>query len=252
LAEAEFPKEQIYSLFNQANQFFREANDTSGDSDKALLLYEKAILNYEKIINDSKVHNSKLFYNLANAYFLKGDIGKAMLNYLRAERLDGSDANIQKNLSFARSKRIDRITEKTEKRVLQTLFFWHYDFSIKMKFVLTCILFAAFSLVLTFIVWYGRTAPRIITVVILGVLVVCFFASASLQTYVESDRYRGVITTQEVVARQGDGQNYPASFKEPLHEGTEFDLLERRVGWFHIKLSDDSDAWIPDNSAELI
>ncbi len=251
-AKAELTKEQVYSLFNQANQFFREANATSNDPDKALSLYEKAILNYEKIINDGQIHNSKLYYNLANAYFLKGDLGRAILNYLRAERLDGSDANIKKNLAFARSKRVDRITEKTEKRVLQTLFFWHYDFSIKAKFVLTCVFFAVFCLVLTFMVWYGRTAPRITIVVILGILVISFLTSVSLETYTQSGKRRGVITAQEIVARQGDGQNYPASFKEPLHEGTEFDLLERRVGWLHIRLFDDSDAWVPDNSAELI
>jgi len=69
---------------------------------------------------------------------------------------------------------------------------------------------------------------------------------------IQANRICGVITARQIVARQGDGQNYPASFKEPLHAGTEFDLLERRVGWLHIKLSDDSDTWIPDNSAELI
>ena len=45
---------------------------------------------------------------------------------------------------------------------------------------------------------------------------------------------------------------YPASFKDPLHAGTEFDLLEQRPGWFHITLSDDNEGWIPDNSAEII
>ena len=252
LAKAELPKEQVYSLFNQANEYFREANAATNDSDKAMSLYQKAILNYEKIISDGQIHNSKLYYNLANAYFLKGDLGKAILNYVRAEELDNSDANIKKNLAFARSQRIDSISEKTQKRVLQTLFFWHYDFSIKTKFILSCIFFAAFCLFLTIVVWFGRTVPRIIAVVIFGILVLCFIVSVSLESYTRSGTYHGVITIPEVVARQGDGRNYPASFKEPLHEGTEFDLLEQRVGWFHIKLSDDSDAWIPDNSAELV
>jgi len=48
------------------------------------------------------------------------------------------------------------------------------------------------------------------------------------------------------------GRNYPPSFKEPLHEGTEFNLLEKRSGWFHIKLFDGSEGWIPDDSAETI
>jgi len=54
------------------------------------------------------------------------------------------------------------------------------------------------------------------------------------------------------VAYQGDGQNYPPSFKAPLHAGTEFELVEHRPGWFHIKLADGSDGWIPQSAAEII
>ena len=251
LAQANLSREQIYSLFGRANQFFRQANSTD-DSDQAQKLYEKAILNFEKIIRDGQIQNSKLYYNLANAYFLNGNLGKAILHYRRAEKLDGSNTNIQKNLAFARSKRIDKIPVKTEKRVLHTLFFWHYDFSIKTKFILTCLFFAVTCILLTVMIWFGRSTGRITTAVIFSILLICFLASAVLDTQIQAKRICGVITAGEIIARQGDGQNYPASFKEPLHAGTEFDLLEHRVGWLHIKLSDDSDTWIPDNSAELI
>ncbi len=251
-AKAQLPKEQIYELFSQANQSFRQANSTTDNTEKAEALYQKAILNYEKIINDGQIHNSKLYYNLANAYFLKGDIGRAILNYNRALNLNASDADIRKNLSFARSMRIDKIQVQTEKRVLQTLFFWHYDFSLRTKFVLICLLFAAVCIIITVMIWLGRSAGRIAAVVILGVLMVCFLGSVVIEVQSQADKVGGVITAQEVVARQGDGQNYPVSFKEPLHAGTEFDLLEHRTGWFHIRLSDDSDAWIPEIDAELI
>jgi hypothetical protein len=246
------PKEQVYSLFNQANQFFREANTTSNDPDKARKLYEKAILNYEKIISDGRIKNSKLFYNLGNAYFLKEDIGRAILNYRRAQNLDKADTNIQKNLAFARSRRIDTVEVKTEERILETLFFWHYDFSIKTKFLVTCLCFAIFCISATVILWRGRAAPRIATAAICGLLTVSFLASVTLETRSRANTICGVITDQQVVARQGDGPNYSESFKDPLHAGTEFDLLERRSGWFHIMLSDDSDGWIPDNAADLI
>ena len=88
--------------------------------------------------------------------------------------------------------------------------------------------------------------------IICGIFLLCFLTSVALEYKTQANKVCGVITAKEVVARQGDGVNYPSSFKEPLHEGTEFDLLENRPGWFHIKLSDDSDGWIPDNSAELI
>ncbi len=251
-AEAKLPKEQIYSLFSQANEAFRQANSLTADADRAEKLYEKAILSFEKIINEGQIRNAGLYYNLANAYFLKGDLGRAILNYRRAEKLDSADTNIQKNLSFAHSRRIDKVKVKTEKRVLQTLFFWHYDFSIKTKFILTCLCFAIVCVSLTVMIWFGRAAPGTVTAVICGILMVCFLVSTVLEARTRASRVCGVITAQEIIARQGDGQNYPASFKDPLHMGTEFDLLEHRPGWLHIKLSDNSDGWIPEISADLI
>jgi tetratricopeptide (TPR) repeat protein len=245
-------EEQIYSLFSQANEAFRQANATADDADKADALYQKAILGYEKIIRDGHIRNPKLYYNLANAYLLQKDIGRAILNYRRAEKLDRSDSNIRKNLAFARSRRFDKVEPETERRILRTLFFWHYDISMRTKFVAGCVCFAVFCLVLTAAVWFGRRAPLTVIASISAVLLVCLAGSLAVESYSQATNLSGVIVSAEVVAYQGDGQNYPPSFKDPLHAGTEFDVVERRPGWLHIKLADGSDGWIPQSSAELI
>ncbi len=118
--------------------------------------------------------------------------------------------------------------------------------------MITCISFALVCISLTVMTWYGKAAPWVVTVMICSVLTACLLASVVLETRACANRVCGVITTKEVVARQGDGRNYPESFKDPLHAGTEFDLLERRSAWLHIRLSDNSDGWIPDNSADSI
>ena len=239
------------SLFNQANDAFRQANSTA-DSQQAKSLYENAILLYEKIVTGGRIQNARLYYNLGNAYLLKGSLGKAVLNYRRAEKLDAADENIRKNLAFARSRRIDQIKPKTEEQIVKTLFFWHYDFSIKTKFLLGCIFFAITCISLTAIIWLGRHTVLTVIAVVAGILMICFVASVIVDAKRQADTICGVITVPEVIAKQGDGQNYPPSFKAPLHEGTEFDLLESRPAWLHIKLADDSDGWIPFSSAELI
>lgn len=249
-AQADLPKEEVYSLFNQANQYFRQGN-SANNPERAKKYYENAILSFERIIDEGGIQNAKLYYNLANAYFLQGRLGKAILNYRRAAKL-GTDNDIQKNLNFARSQRKDQVELKTKKRVLYTLFFWHYDFTNKTKFLMMCISFGIVSLCITATLWLSRSVPWIVTATICGILTFCFLASIIVEVGTEANNISGVITAQEVVAHQGDGQNYPPSFREPLHEGTEFDLLERRPEWFHIKLFDGSDGWIPDDSAELI
>ncbi|TFG50483.1 MAG: tetratricopeptide repeat protein [Candidatus Brocadiia bacterium] len=251
-AESKLTQEQAQSLLEQANEAFRHANSATSDSEKADKLYTKAILNFEKIISEGQIQNAGLYYNLANAYFLQGNIGKAILNYRKAEKLDNSDTNIRKNLAFARSKRIDKVSDKPEKRVMQTLFFWHYDFAIKTKFLLTCIFFGIFCISLTRIIWSGRSPSFTAIAVISGILTFCFMGSVVWESTTLAVRICGVITAESAEARQGDGMNYPASFKDPLHAGTEFDLLEIRPGWLQIRLSDGSDGWIPDSAAELI
>ena len=83
-------------------------------------------------------------------------------------------------------------------------------------------------------------------------MTICFLSSLIAEAKTQADSLCGVITAKEIIARQGDGENYSPIFKDPLHAGTEFDLLESRPGWLHIKLFDDSDCWIPKASAELI
>ncbi len=251
-AAEKLSNDQAYSLLNQANEAFRTANASTDDPQKAKKSYETAILCYEKIINEGQIKNPKLYYNLANAYFLSENLGLAILNYRRAENLDKDDANIQKNLAFARARCIDKVTPKTKKQVLHTLLFWHYDLSLRTKFLLACLAFAILCISLTVIVWLGRYPPAAAAAAISAIIAVCFFTSVVAEAHIQANTICGVIIADEVVARQGDGQNYPASFKDPLHAGTEFEVVESRPGWLHIKLADDADAWIASAAAGII
>lgn len=244
--------DQAYALLNEANAAFQQANAATQTPDKAAELYNKAILLYEKIIDQGNVRNAKLYYNLGNAYFLTDDIGRAILNYRRALQLDSSDVNIRNNLAFARSRRIDKVGVPTEKRVLQTLFFWHYDFSLRTKFFLACLFFAGLCIAATVIVWRGRGPAATAVAVLSAILWLGFLASVAVESHRRAARIGGVVTAPEIVARQGDGPNYAPSFKDPLHAGTEFELLDRRPGWLHIQLTDGTETWIPDTTAEII
>lgn len=241
---------EIDSQFKEANDLFRQGNEALGE--EAVRLYGEAILRYERIINEGGLKNAGVYYNLGNAYLLKGDVGRAILNYRRSEMLDESNPDLQKNLFFALSSRIDQIDTSTEKKVLQTLFFWHYDFPIRLRFFLACMFFAVGFLTLTSIVWFGRRGPMAAVCVVCGLLVLSFALSVTVETVGKSRRKSGVIISESVVARTGDGGNYPKSFKDPLHAGTEFEMVKRQSGWFNIRLSDGSEGWVPVSAAELI
>ena len=75
---------------------------------------------------DAGIENGQLYYNLGNTHLRLGEIGRAIANYRRAERLTPGDGRLKANLRFARSLRRDHIVTSGERALLQTVFFWHY------------------------------------------------------------------------------------------------------------------------------
>ena len=62
----------------------------------------------------------------------------------------------------------------------------------------------------------------------------------------------GVIISPEVVARKGNSHTYEPSFKDPLHSGTEFTLIEDRGNWYQVELTDSRACWVPSKDVELV
>ena len=69
--------------------------------------FQEASQTYQQLV-DLGVEHENLFYNLGNAYYKSGDLGRAVLNYERARRMAPRDADIRANLDFARSLALDR------------------------------------------------------------------------------------------------------------------------------------------------
>ena len=75
---------------------------SQGDSAYNAKEYLAATEKYELVL-DQGFESAELYYNLGNAYLQIGDLGRAILNYRRAEALIGSDGQLERNLAYARS-----------------------------------------------------------------------------------------------------------------------------------------------------
>jgi tetratricopeptide (TPR) repeat protein len=64
--------------------------------------YAAAAAEYEKILS-AGLESGHVYFNLGNAYFKAGDVGRALLNYERARRLIPRDPDLRANLAYARS-----------------------------------------------------------------------------------------------------------------------------------------------------
>ena len=236
------------ALFDEANQRFREANEAADtDSRRAYDLYQAAALRYRRLIDEDGRRNGKLLYNLGNAYFQMGDVGRAILAYRRALEYAPGDANLVQNLAYARSRRLDRFEDTTESAVLKTLLFWHYDFSLGARLGAL----AAFAAV-----FWGLLAVKLfrplpwVAPAVFGVVAAALLGSVAVSAAGSPDAF-GVVVAPETTARRGDGESYEPAFESPLHAGAEFTLVEQRPGWLQIELPDARRAWIPAGDAEL-
>jgi tetratricopeptide (TPR) repeat protein len=273
-------KAELWSLYREGESSFRQANELlATDPARARGLFEKAAMCFEAIHREGGIENGRLFYNIGNIYFHLGDTGKAILNYKRAERFIPNDVNLQQNLNYARSRCVDKIDPKPQTQVFRTVFFWHHDLSGPTR----SWLFAAFlGLLWVFAGMYvlkrkcvptqepgnevvqehGNEIDRFtmtpwnswLRYAIIGSAVISLLLAGSLgiEAYEESNIRSGVILEQEVMGRKGDSSTFEPTFKEPLHMGAEFKLVEERKGWFYIELADGRRCWIPESAAGVI
>ena len=76
--------------FEQANQLYERGR------------FGEAAAAYETLVR-ANTTSPALFFNLGNAYFKAGHVGRALVNYRRAEELAPRDPDIRANLQFARN-----------------------------------------------------------------------------------------------------------------------------------------------------
>ena len=244
--------EQAALLCSEAEAFFHEANELSQrEPARARELCRKAAARYERVLSEANLHNSKIYYNLGNIYFSMQDIGRAILNYRRAQQLNPNDRNLLQNLQFARAQRQDHFTEPEQTRVLKTLFFWHYDFPIHLRQLLFMTAFLLFWATAIVFIWY-RTVWLKAGLFFTIILSLGMGLSLLLSIHKLRNKHFGVILTPEVVAHKGDSESYAPSFTDPLHAGTEFKLLEQRQSWSEIQLPDGQTGWLPNKDFELL
>lgn len=244
---------QAAALVQEAEQLFNEGNARQAAGDSAALEYwRKAARRYERLIREGDFRNGAVFYNLGNIYFRLDDIGRAILNYRRAQRFLPRDPNLLRNLAFVRSCRRDHIAEPERTRVLKTVFFWHYDLPLPWRENGFLAAFAAFwSFALLGRLRRRRAWPRWCGAAA-AVAALALAASLAVEEWNRAKHRPGVILSQQVIARKGDSESYEPSFTEPLHAGTEFTLITRRGEWLEIALADNRTCWIPRQDAEMV
>ena len=225
------------AVMTQANALY-EAGDYAG-----------AIETYQQII-DGGIQHSSVYYNLGNAYYKSGDLGRAVLNYERARRLAPRDEDIRANLAFARAQVADQFPVAEEGAVWATITGWHEALTVNEAAWVAWALFAvvcALGAVAILVYRWRRLA-------LTGAAVVCVVLALALLSLGlkvhELKQDHAVIVAPEVNIYSGPGDTYLLEFT--LHAGTTLTVVEEREGWVRGELSGDFQGWLLAEAVEFV
>jgi hypothetical protein len=217
-------------LRRQAEAAFHRAVEER-DPGQARVEFRKAADYYEKL---SAGHASgQLYCNLATAYLGADDIGRAILNYRRAERLNPGDDRVQSGLRLA-LQRVESVPMPTSSWISLPVWTW----------VGGTLYLVGWSLLL--IGWRYRGRKLILGSILVIVLGTGGLGSACWE--LTSDRLwpAGVVCSEGTVLREGNGPSFPAVRSQRLPPGCEFRVLQHTGSWQQIELCDGTVGWIPE------
>ena len=215
--------------------------------------YADAAQRYEALI-DSGYVDAALYYNLGNAYFKNGDLGRAVLNYLRAEELSPRDADIRANLDLARGRAVDQVESAGESLFASMSNVARRWATVGEMGVLSLLLWVASAIAIaTLVVWRAvprRTAVRNGAIVASSATLVTLLLLLSM-LYVNPNDDSAVVVESTLDVVSGPGQQYETEFT--LHGGAQVRLVDSRQGWVRIALpGDDLQGWAPSNAVEAV
>lgn len=238
VTELEAPSDEV--LWDRANTAYINSD------------FASAIRIYEEMLTDGR-RSAKLYYNLANAYFKRDELGQAILNYHRALRLAPNDEDARYNLSVAEARTkdtIDRIPEfflaawfdslaglmsSTAWTILSLV-------ALVALFVLLMLFLLAQRLLLRKVGFYGT----------IGLLLVFM-----LTTWMALEQRTAQLNTTEAVVMSSSAAvksspDRAATDLFVLHEGTVVEVTNRLGDWCEVVIADGKKGWTEGRKIETI
>jgi tetratricopeptide (TPR) repeat protein len=205
--------------------------------------YEEAAEAYRTVTRYG-IRDPAVEYNLGNAEFRNGSLGRAILHFERARRLDPTDPDIRGNLEHARSLCVDRVDVPEEAAAVGALR------ALQNRVGPDRQAWAALGVVwviAALVAWcsarpggwsagWGWTLAAL--VVVLAVCLASWFA-----TYQRLEGRRVAVVLAEVAeVLAGPGHGNPTLFT--VHEGLTLEVRAEREEWLQVSLPNGLNGWI--------
>ncbi|MCC7212038.1 MAG: tetratricopeptide repeat protein [Candidatus Brocadia sp.] len=197
----------------EADQKLKEATD----------LYEIALT--------GGFRNGQIYYNLGNTYYRRGELGKAIVNYRRAERLMPRNADINANLRLAKGSTKDKELSTEIPAVIKRIFFWLFFLNRNELSLVAISLYVVLMAILFFSTIRRYAGMKKLSIGFSSILFVVI-VSFGIKIYLEQGINYGVIVTSECEVRYGPGEEYEPKFE--IHNGAECVIEDEKDDWYRV------------------
>ncbi|MFH1504138.1 MAG: tetratricopeptide repeat protein [Candidatus Omnitrophota bacterium] len=226
----------LESVFSKANKFYEQTE------------YDKAITEYENII-DRGLESGNIYYNLGNCYLKQGQLGKAILNYERANRLIPRDRGLQSNYKYAKSLIKGPGGEPKEIWVirLKNSFFnqWTVDGIALLLFYLYISLILLMALGIIF-----KVSKVKITYILIVLGLFLSVSAVSLFERIAFLKTQAVVIQEKVEAKFEPLDKAVTHFS--LYEGIKVSIISSKSQWYKVRRADKKSGWIQASALEKI
>ncbi|MBO5961943.1 MAG: tetratricopeptide repeat protein [Alistipes sp.] len=214
--------------------------------------YDKAIEEYQAILEGGE-YSMKLYYNLANAYFKTGAIGKSILYYNKALRIAPSQEDIRHNLAIAEAQTKDRIA------VIPEFFLNRWLRTVRNSMSCTAwsvMSLAAFGLLLAFALlfllasrlrWRKAGFYGALCALLLFVAMTSFAVSSRNDMLLHEE---AIVMGSAISVKSSPDRSATDLFV--LHEGTKVKLLSEVDEWCEVVIADGKKGWTLKSNIEEI
>ena len=229
---------EIEDQFSKANQQYADAK------------YEEAIALYEKLIQ-SGVSSGPLYYNLGNAYFKLGRIGKSILNDEKARRITPQDEDLLANLSYVKNL-VEQAQPKEDYHLYEKAFLEVRDLFSESGWTLILLTVYTFIFVMWLLAIFSKPLRKAAlrgSWVFVVMAIVAFIFSSSKISATESER-EGIIVQNVADVRYSPSPTGAVAFQ--LKEGLRAQILQTDGDWCYIRLTRDKIGWVSRAAIEEI
>ncbi len=242
----------IFAIILPLTFHFSPCQAQSGDDAYRQGDYEVAVEQYETMLSDGFV-SADLYYNLGNAYYRTGQMGRAILNYERALRLEPSMSDAKENLALAESKTIDRIAQLPKWFFVRWVDSLCVNVSPAMWRVIWLILLVLTGAsVLLFRLGESRAMRKVGlgagTAFLFLLLIATWLLISSTRRF---NAHKDAIVMSQTMTVKSSPEEQSVD-KLIIHEGTKVTITDSLAGWYKITLANGTTGWCTTENIERI